>query len=66
MGPVHPAQIIGESISYAPHDRVPISNELTSNLVNPGPLLSCWHWERVLAMPCNIASLCPMSLPVIL
>ena len=66
MSPVHPAQTLGESISYASHDRIPISNELTSNLVNPGPLMSCWHWERVLGMPCNVASPFPMNLLVIL
>ena len=38
--PVHPAKALGENISHTPHDRIPISNELTSNLVNPGPLMS--------------------------
>ena len=43
MSPVYPAQhhgALGESISYALQYRVPISNELTSNPVNPGLLMS--------------------------
>jgi hypothetical protein len=32
---------LGESISYALQCRVPICTELTSNPVNPGPLMSC-------------------------
>ena len=41
MSPVHPAQTLGEIISYASHDRIPSSNKLTSNPVNPGRIMSC-------------------------
>ena len=32
-------EALGESISYALQGRFPTSNELTSNPVNPGPLM---------------------------
>ena len=73
--PVNPGPLmwirgaLGESISYALQCRVPVSNALTINPVNPGPSISvplilCIQ-ERVLAMPCNVGSLFPMSLPII-
>ena len=65
---------LGEGISYALQCRVPISKELTSYPVNPGPLM--WvpvilyiryeYWERVLAMPWIVTSPIPIGLPAIM